>query len=54
MILNGNEEDLVIMKQRMELRQQKHKKNKEKKIKIVKVEAFEKSDTPIQVNRLRK
>ncbi|RZC36006.1 RTF2 -like, partial [Asbolus verrucosus] len=33
-ILNGNEEDMILMKQRMELRQQKHKKNREKKIKV--------------------
>ncbi|KAJ3639732.1 hypothetical protein Zmor_003073 [Zophobas morio] len=38
-ILNGNEEDLVIMKQRMELRQQKHKKKREKNRVVVDVSA---------------
>lgn len=35
MVLNGNEDDLKIMNQRMELRQQKHKKKREKnKVKV--------------------
>ncbi|KAJ8931503.1 hypothetical protein NQ314_015576 [Rhamnusium bicolor] len=33
-IINGNEEDLEVMKKRMEIRQQKNKKNKEKKVKV--------------------
>ncbi|EFA10907.1 replication termination factor 2 [Tribolium castaneum] len=37
-VLNGNDDDLVVMKQRMEIRQQKFKKNREKNKKVVKVE----------------
>lgn len=33
-IINGNEQDLEVMRGRMEIRQQKNKKNKEKKVKV--------------------
>ncbi|KAJ8921979.1 hypothetical protein NQ315_008616 [Exocentrus adspersus] len=33
-VINGNDEDLEVMRARMEVRQQKNKKNKEKKVKV--------------------
>lgn len=43
MVLNGNENDLILMRQRMDLRQQKHKKNRAKN--RVKVECLSSAST---------